>query len=113
MAQQYAPGGALRYTNGTGSTIASGSIIALPGGKLAIALADIPDGESGTIAVHGAYKLPKLSTDAVTLGAKLYWDSTNQRLTLTASGNTEAGFAYEAAAAGVTEVACTLNGLPA
>ncbi|TAH39287.1 MAG: DUF2190 family protein [Planctomycetota bacterium] len=59
--------------------------------------------------VVGVFELPKLSTDVVTQGALLYWDNTNFRLTVTASGNTKVGVAVAAAGDGVTTVLCRLS----
>lgn len=61
------------------------------------------------VAVMGVYELPKLSTDAVTQGALIYWDNTNKRCTVTATGNTKIGAATAASAAGVTTVRVRLS----
>lgn len=47
---------------------------------------------------RGVFELPKLSAQAWTEGAKVYWDNTNARLTTVASGNRLVGVASEAAA---------------
>lgn len=52
----------------------------------------------------GEFLVTKLSTDNPTVGAKLYWDDTNKRLTTTASGNTLVGVCTEAPAASATKV---------
>lgn len=51
----------------------------------------------------------KLSTDVVTEGAILYFDSTNNRLTLVAGAWKKAGVAAAAAGNGVTTVRCHLG----
>ena len=54
--------------------------------------------------------MPKLTSDDVTAGAKLYWDNTNKRLTLTSSGNTLVGAAIAAAGTSATTVSVLLDG---
>ena len=58
----------------------------------------------------GVWTLPKLTSDDVTAGAKLYWDNTNKRLTLTSSGNTLVGAATAAAGTSATTVSVLLDG---
>ena len=48
------------------------------------------------------YRFAKATAEAWTLGAKVYWDSTNNRFTTTAAGNTLAGNAAAAALAADT-----------
>jgi len=60
--------------------------------------------------LYGVFEnIPKLAGDNVGQLAKLYWDDANQRLTLSADGNTEAGVAWEAAAAGTTAVSLKIK----
>lgn len=108
MAKNYIqPGEVLDYTASTAVTSGSGVLM---GKRLGVALADIANGATGSVAVRGVYSLPKLSTDVVAQGDELYWDNTNKRLTTTASGNTKAGYAAAAAGNGVATVAIALNG---
>lgn len=90
------------------AAVASGDVLVI-GTRIAVALNAIAAGVTGSAAVTGVHTLPKLSTDAVTQGAVLYWDATNKRLTTTASGNTLAGYAFNAAAAGVAVVDIKIN----
>lgn len=109
MAKNYTQtGDSLAYTNGGGAAISSGSAFVM-GARVAVALADIAVGESGTVAARGVFTLPKLGTDVVAQGALLYWDATNKRLTTTASGNTLAGYAAAPAGNGAVTVALALN----
>jgi predicted RecA/RadA family phage recombinase len=48
------------------------------------------------------YNFDKATGEAWTVGAKLYWDSANARLTTTSAGNTLVANAYAAAIAGAT-----------
>lgn len=109
MAQNYVQeGDVLNYTNASGSTIASGTAV-LIGTWLGVALADIANTATGSVAIEGVFTVPKLSTDVVTQGAILYWDNTNKRLTLTSAGNTQVGHAFAAAGNGATSVQIKLN----
>lgn len=78
--------------------------------RIGVALAN---GEIGDVVPHqvmGVFKLPKLTTDAPALGALLYWDDTNKRLTTTSTSNTQAGYAAAPAINGDTTVNIQLNG---
>lgn len=55
----------------------------------------------------------KLTTDVVTVGAVLYFDAGNDRLTLTASTHKQAGIALNAAGNGVTSCRVLLGGVRA
>lgn len=101
-------GNRLTYSN-TGTAITSGSGV-LVGTKLGVAVVDIAATTGkGALCMKGVVNLPKLSTDVVAQGAALYWDDTNKRLTVTASGNTYAGYAHVAAGDGVATVNIDLN----
>lgn len=81
----------------------------LIGVRLGVAANDVAANVQGVFYVKGVAELPKLSTDVVAQGVALYWDDTNRRLTVTASGNTLAGYAYAAAGNGATTVRIALN----
>lgn len=100
-------GHVLNYTNASGATIASGTIV-IVGSLAGVAVADIADEAAGELNLKGVYALPK-ATGAVTQGAKLYYDSTNKVLTTTASGNTLCAFAADAALSGDATVNAVLN----
>lgn len=73
-----------------------------------VAKTDIADGKTGAVHISGVFSVPKAS-GAVTQGALLYWDSNNENLTTTASGNTLVCVAAEAAASGDANVKILLN----
>lgn len=91
-----------------GSAITSGQVL-LIGTRIGVALAAIASGATGAVRMLGIFTIAKLSTDVVAVGALLYWDNTNSRLTTTASGNTLAGYATAAAGNGVTTVEISIN----
>lgn len=90
------------------AAILSGAGI-LIGVRVGVAQTSGAAGDTVACAVRGVYELPKLSTDVVAQGALLYWDNTNKRLTVTATANTLAGYAFAAAGAGAATVQISLN----
>lgn len=102
-------GKTIQYTNTTGEIINSNTAI-LIGKRIGVAVSNIPNGETGILEVEGVFLLPKLSTDNISQGDILYWDNTNKRLTTTATGNTQAGYAFESAGSGTTQVKIKING---
>lgn len=90
------------------AAVASGAMVAF-GTKVGVAVADIAANATGSLQIVGEFTITKLGTDNVAAGAALYWDNTNKRLTTTSAGNTYAGFATQAAGAGVTTVQIKIN----
>lgn len=99
-------GDVLDYT--AAQSVASGVLVVI-GARVGIAVANIPAGETGPVRVKGVVELAKLGTDTPEQGALLYWDAANSRLTTTEGGNVLAGYAAQAAGAGVTTVWLHLN----
>lgn len=106
----------LDYTNAGSADIASGQFL-LVGTLGAVALVDIPVGETGAVAVEEVYSVPK-ATGAIAHGAKVYWAAAGDpvggtagsgAMTTTASGNTLVGVAAIAAASDDATVALKLN----
>lgn len=91
-----------------GSNLTSGQPV-LMGDVLGVALSDIANGSSGSVAVSGTFTIAKLSTDTPAQGAALYWDAGNSRLTTTASTHKLAGYAAAAAGNGDTTVRVRLK----
>ena len=83
----------------------------LVGSIFAVATGDaLTDAKVEALTV-GVMTLPKLSTDVVAQGAKIYWDDTNKECTVTASGNKLIGAALTAAGNGASSVKIRLNGV--
>lgn len=102
-------GNAINWTNDTGAAVTAGTMVKI-GSRVGVCAVDIANSASGAVALSGVFNsIPKITTDVVTVGADLYWDNTNKRLTLTATANTLAGFAYAAAGNGVTTVTVCIN----
>lgn len=102
------PGGTLPFV--APYAVSSGDMF-LVTNMLAVAAGDAANGAAVEGTTEGVFSITKLSTDVVTVWAKLYWDDTNKRLTVTASTHKLAGVATEAAGSGLTVVNCRLNGV--
>lgn len=94
----------------SGTSVLSGAG-RLIGTLFGVASKDGAIGDVVNFALAGVYSLPKLTTDVMAQGAKVYWDDTNKRLTVTAAGNSLVGVAHKAAGNGDTVVDCRLNGI--
>jgi predicted RecA/RadA family phage recombinase len=90
------------------SAVTSGQAV-LVGSKIGVAVADIAANATGALAMDGVFELPKVTTDVVAQGDALYWDNTAKKLTKTATNNTYAGYAVEAAGNGTTTVKVRIN----
>lgn len=77
MAKNYIQEGkTIVWTNGTGSTVTSGSVVVV-GNIIGIALVDIANAASGVLAVEGVWEVPKVdgsSGQAIGLGEKVLYD---------------------------------------
>lgn len=89
-------GEAIDFTNSSEAKINAGDVVVF-GTKIGVAGDDIAVGATGTLRMEGVFELPK-ATGAITVGAAVYWDATNKKITTTSSSNTLAGFAVAAAA---------------
>lgn len=67
------------------------------GVMVGVACVSAAETESFSLAVSGVFELPKATSQAWAVGAKLYWDDTAKKFTTTSSGNTAAGNAAKAA----------------
>lgn len=68
-------GGDVSYTNGGGTTIAAGTPVVIHS-TIGVAVADIPAGATGTLAISGRFTLPKVSAAVFAVGEKLVFDIT-------------------------------------
>ncbi|MFY9995060.1 MAG: capsid cement protein [Leclercia sp.] len=100
-------GHTIDVTNSGSAVIVSGTPVAV-GDVLAVVVADIAVGGTGTGITSGVVHLPKLSTDNIPQGKTLNFK--DGKVQIDATGATPAGKAWEAAAASSTMVAVRLNG---
>lgn len=107
----YSHGNVIDFTNGSGSTITSGSPVVV-GSLLGVAIADIADGETGAVDLDGVYVLPKASAAVFAQGAPVNFDISEGEFIATAgtTGDLIGGsVAFEAKGATTTTVAVRLN----
>jgi predicted RecA/RadA family phage recombinase len=97
MARFVQEGEAIDYT--PGSAVAAGAIVVIGSVGIGVAQTAIAANVRGSLTVEGVIEHAKAS-GAVTFGAKVYYDATNNVLTTTATSNTLAGWAVAAAASG-------------
>lgn len=90
-------GNTLEFT--ASAAISSGDGV-LIGAIFGVAAGDVANGEVGVANLTGTYNLNKTGTQAWTVGARVYWDDTNNECTTTATGNTLIGVAAAAVAGG-------------
>lgn len=90
------PGNAIDIVVPAGGVVSGRPFIA--GSLVGISAVTAAEGGDATIHTEGVYELPKVSAQAWTLGAKVYWDATNSNCTTTSSGNALLGFAARPAA---------------
>lgn len=77
--------------------VSSGDMVVV-GSIHGVAQADALSGDPVELVRRGVFTLPKVSAQAWTQGAKIYWHPTNENATTTASGAVLVGVATEAAA---------------
>lgn len=73
MATNYISEGKVwQYTN-SGSAISSGDVVVM-GNVIGVALVDIANGATGSVAVEGVFDLPKVDAAVIGIGETLTWD---------------------------------------
>jgi predicted RecA/RadA family phage recombinase len=73
-----------------GSAVAAGDVI-VQGEMVCVANKNIEANRQGALCIEGAFDFTALNTDVIAVGALVYWDDTNNRVTTTASGNKKIG----------------------
>lgn len=115
IAKYWQAGEVLDYTP-SDNAVANGEVVSL-GTRIGVAGADIAKGATGPLYVEGVFYMDKAS-GAVTMGAALYYDVANKKITTVAStgedsskvDNIPAGYAAAAAATGDATVLVKLLG---
>src|SRR5690606_26913440 len=84
---------------------------ALIGNIFGVAAGDAAEGAEVDLVTIGVFTLPKVSTDAIAVGAVVYWDDDAKLITTTATDNTKIGVSVATAVnpSGTTDV--RLNGV--
>jgi predicted RecA/RadA family phage recombinase len=84
--------------------------MALIGQLLGVAVKDAANGAEVELQTVGVFEITALGTDVGAVGALIYWDNTNRRLTVTATSNELVGCLLRAKANGETTALVRLNG---
>jgi predicted RecA/RadA family phage recombinase len=89
--------------------VTSGDLVVV-GSIVGVAAFTAASGADVEVDTEGVFTLPKVTTDVVSQGAKLYWDGTAKKLTVTAGTGSKplVGLARAAAGNGATTVDCRL-----
>ena len=87
---------------GEAITVPAPAVVASGDGVLVGALFGVANGAAAsgadvTLSTVGVFELPKKSTDSITVGAAVYWDTSEGEVTVTATDNTFIGHAVAAA----------------
>ncbi len=104
---QIQDGNVIQYT--AGADIAAGDLVII-GQRVGVALVDIANGATGSVAVSGVFEVDKEASLAVAQGDLLYCDATSGELDKTATEQTLAGYAFAASGTSATTVLVKLNG---
>jgi len=65
-------GGVIQYTNG-GTAISSGDVVVM-GEIIGVAMVDIANGETGSVAIEGVFNLPKVDAAVIAQGESVIYD---------------------------------------
>lgn len=89
MASNYIqPGDIIDWTNSTGSAVASGDPVVVGKQQMGIALVDIANAASGSVALEGVYQLAKNTSQAITQGQRVFWNASTSKVDNIATINT-------------------------
>ena len=117
MATNYGQhGDVIDWTNG-GTAVSSGDPVVIGSNgdaDIGIALVDIANGATGSVARVGVYAVPKVSAAVIAAGERVMWDSSagafDDNAATAGSGDVvEGAVAIEAAGNGVTTIDVALN----
>lgn len=120
MAKNYIQyGDIIDFTNG-GSAISSGDVVVIGSNGdalLGIALTDIGNGETGSVALEGVFEVPKVSAAVIAQGEYVIWDASagafDDNAATPATGDVSDGaIAWKAAGNGATTLQVKLIGKP-
>lgn len=112
-------GDVVQYT--ASADIAAGSVVKM-GNTLGVALVDIANGATGSVAVKGVFRVPKVSAAVITVGQSLVWDVSaasgagefddNAAVPATGDVSGAAARAHESAGNGATTLLVYFTGVP-
>jgi predicted RecA/RadA family phage recombinase len=106
-------GDVIQYT--AGADITAGSVVKM-GNTLGVALVDIANGATGSVALKGVFTVPKVTAAVIAQGESLTWDVSagkfddNAATPATGDVTGASAIAWESAGNGVTTLAVRLTG---
>ncbi len=112
-------GDIIDWTNG-GTAVSSGDVVVIGSNGdalIGVALADIGNGETGSVALEGVFEVPKVSAAVIAQGEYVIWDASagafDDNAATPATGDVSDGaIAWESAGNGVTTIQVKLIGKP-
>lgn len=113
---KYSDGGVIQWANPS-TAVASGAVVVM-GQTLGVALVDIANGATGSVAIDGVYTAPKVSAAVIAQGESLTWDVSagafddNAATPATGDITGPTAVAFEAAGNGVTSLKVKFTGVP-
>jgi predicted RecA/RadA family phage recombinase len=119
MATNYVQeGNTIQYT--AGADISSGDVVVIGSNGdaiIGVALVDIANGSTGSVAIEGVFTVAKVSAAVIAQGEYVVWDASasefDDNAATPATGDVSDGaIAWEAAGNGVTSIAIKLTGRP-
>ena len=93
--------GVYDWTNSGSAALPSGSVI-VNGALVGVLVRETEAGKLGAVQLEGIFEFPIGTATTASLGAKAYWDATNELVVATAAGNTFMGYFAAASASGET-----------
>lgn len=91
------------------AAVLGGDVVSL-GSIVGVAAGDATEGAELDLVTEGVFELPKVAALAISIGDRVYFDSSTKLVSKTASGNTLLGVAVTVAANPSAVVAVRLNG---
>jgi len=101
-------GKTMAWSNATGSDVSSGDLVNV-NGTFGVALADIANGSSGTLAMEGVFEIPAINTAAISQGNPVYYVTATGKGSPVAEDQKYIGLAWETKAEAGTTVLVKLG----
>lgn len=117
MASNYVQEGKVIQWTNAGTAVAAGAVVKV-GKILGVALVDIANGATGSVAIEGVFTVPKVSGAVIAQGENLTWDVSagafddNAATPATGDVTGAPAIAFEAAGNGVTSFDVKFTGVP-
>lgn len=113
----YQKGDVIDWVNGSGSDVSSGAVVKI-GQVLGVALVDIANGDTGSVALRGVFTVPKVTAAVIAQGEALTWDVSvgkfDDNAATPAAGDVTGppAVAFEAGTSSMTTLKVMFTGVP-